>query len=570
MSNQKGRYNKAAINLRRWSRCNRSAQFYCTKLIVPRPVKGNMRMERMVRTLGFVLAIALGAPAQQPSPQLRQQHILQVQNLIQNDDIAAARTLLDGFMAESPNDSGLENLLGIVAAGQGDSALAERSFRQAIQHNSKFTAAHLNLARLYQETMAGDPEHLKKALREYESVLTFESGNSEANYQAALLLMQQNHYRESLAKLAKLGASARTTPQVLSVELADDAGLGEARQATALASQLVAHSDMTAADVQQAVPGLTAGKRFDLIAKLLEAVQQRQPLSDEMLSLLGKAYEDSGSDAHARETFEALFQRNPSSTAPLLALAELAHKQHDYQGSLGYLAHAQDLEPENANISYSFGLVCLDLNLLAEAQRAFKKAVDRSPDNATYNYSMGMATSFLHEPGEGIPYLEKYRRLRPDDRRGDLALGMTHFRAKEFDAAGPYLSRAAEESDLAAMAHYYLARVAIQEDRPEDGFQELQLSLKAKPDYADALAELGQMYLMQKKYPEAVAALQKAIQLDPNHFSANFSLLTVYLRTKDARQAQQAHRFEEIQKLSDQKKEEYLRVIEVRPLDVAK
>ncbi len=166
--------------------------------------------------------------------------------------------------------------------------------------------------------------------------------------------------------------------------------------------------------------------------------------------------------------------------------------------------------------------------------------------------------------------MEKYHQLRPDDRRGDLALGMTHVRAKEFDAAAPYLTKAAEDRDLAALAHYYLARVAMQQDRQDDGLQELQLALKAKPDFADALAELGQTYLAQKKYPEAIATLQKAIQVDLNHFSANFSLLTVYKRTKDPRQEQQAQRFEEIQKLSDQKKEEYLRVIEVRPLDAIK
>ncbi len=363
-----------------------------------------MPMERMVRTLGLVLAIASAAPGQQPTPALRQQHVLQVQNLIEQDNIAAARKLLDGFMANSPNDSGLENLLGIVAARQGDSALAERSFQQAIQHNSRFFTAYMNLGRLYQQTMTGEPDHLKMALREYESALTLEPGNSEANYQSALLLMQQSHFRESLAKLTRLSASTRTTPQVVSVELSDDAGLGDAKQADLLTARLVADSGMTAADIQQAVPGLTAGKRFDLIVKLLEAAQQRQQLPDAMLSLLGRAYEECGSYGQARETFEALFQRDPSSTVPLLALAEIAHRQHDYQGALGYLAHARDIAPEDGEISYSFGLVCLDLNLLSEAQRAFKKAVEISPDNASYNYSMGMATSFLHEPGEGIPF----------------------------------------------------------------------------------------------------------------------------------------------------------------------
>jgi len=57
----------------------------------------------------------------------------------------------------------------------------------------------------------------------------------------------------------------------------------------------------------------------------------------------------------------------------LLELARVAHKQRDYQGALGYLAHARDLEPGNASLHYDFGLVCLDLNLVAEARNSLRR-----------------------------------------------------------------------------------------------------------------------------------------------------------------------------------------------------
>jgi tetratricopeptide (TPR) repeat protein len=81
--------------------------------------------------------------------------------------------------------------------------------------------------------------------------------------------------------------------------------------------------------------------------------------------------------------------------------------------------------------------------------------------------------------------------------------------------------------------------------------------LKSKPDYADALAELGQYYLMQKEYSQAEKQIRRALEIDPDHYSANFYLLTLYTRTGDARQEAQSKRFDELKKLLAEKMQEF-------------
>ena len=69
-------------------------------------------------------------------------------------------------------------------------------------------------------------------------------------------------------------------------------------------------------------------------------------------------------------------------SAPLLMdLAGTAVKQKDYQGALGYLAHARSLEPNNATVHFLFGMVCVEENLVREAYESMKKAVELDPDN---------------------------------------------------------------------------------------------------------------------------------------------------------------------------------------------
>ena len=83
----------------------------------------------------------------------------------------------------------------------------------------------------------------------------------------------------------------------------------------------------------------------------------------------------------------------------------------------------------------------------------------------------------------------------------------------------------------------------------------------------DALAELGQCYLLKKHYERATRHLRRALEINPDHYAANFNLLTLYTRTKDKALAAQERRFAEIQKLREEKTQEFLRLVEVRPFE---
>src|SRR5262249_22436576 len=308
-----------------------------------------------------------------------------------------------------------------------------------------------------------------------------------------------------------------------------------------------------------------AGKRDDLAVALLEAAQALAPLSPANLHALGLAYERANRLSNARTTFERVATGGGPSVGVLLDLARVAHQQPDYKGSPGSLAHARDREPSKPALQYDFGLVCVDLNLVAEARSAFAKAVSLDPENASYNYAMGAASAYRQDPAEAVPYFQKYIKLRPDDPRGPLALGIVCFRAKDYAAAIPWLTQAVGPSETTTQAHYYLGSIAEQEHRLDDAYRELQLALKAQPDYPDALAQLGDYYLLRKDYEHAEAPIRRALEIDPQHYSANFYLLTLYTRTGDSRREAQAKRFDDLKKLLAERSQEFLRIVEVRP-----
>lgn len=496
----------------------------------------------------------------------REQEVLRIQQFIEQHNLEQAALLLAEASKRFPRDAGFDNLRGIVEAQKGDFAGAEASFQEAVARDPKFTGAYLNLGRLYQENASAAPMARQKALDIYAHVLHYDNKNSEANYQTALLLLEQGEYKSSLSHVALLPREILAGAQATSILCADYAGLGDREHTEEASARLLGSADLSEQDVQQAVPGLLTGKRADLIIALLENLQKRQALSAESLHTLGLAYEQAHKLAEARSSLEAAIGTS-FSVPSLLELARVAHKQRDYKGSLGYLAHARDLAPDNANLDYYFGLVCLDLDLVAEARNSFEKAVKIDPENPSYNYAMGTASTFRQDPEEAVPYFKNYVKLKPQDPRGRLAIGVVYWRAKNFDAALPWLKEAMNSPDTAAAAHYYIGSIALHYNQMDEAFAELQAALESEPDYVDARAQLGQYYLVRKDYVHAEQQLQHALQIDPDHYSANFYLLTLYTRTGDARRVAQAKHFEELKSLLNEKTQELLRIVEVRPFE---
>src|SRR5262247_2224187 len=294
--------------------------------------------------------------SQQSREKERERRILQIQQSFAQGDLAGARKLLDEASKQFPADAGLDNLRGIIEAQEGNYAAAERSFSRAVARERKFIGAYLNLGRLYQEHTADDPQALPKALEAYNRVLQYEPDSAEANYQSAALLMRKGSYQSSLDHLSRLPAGIQNSAQALSISCAD--------RANEIAGRLLGHPDFSEPDVSAILPALSSSRRYDLSVALLEGLRKRQPLSPALARHLGLAYEQTGKLAEARATLETSVGGDRPSAALLVDLARVAHKQQDYQGALGYLAHARDLEPNNAGLSYFFGLICLDLNLV--------------------------------------------------------------------------------------------------------------------------------------------------------------------------------------------------------------
>ncbi len=518
---------------------------------------------RLLLTLALLLTVASAAGAQNSAAY--RQAILSIQQQIEAGNLDQARAMIVAATARYPHDGGLENLLGVVEIQQGHDAEASRDFSAAIAHDPRLTAACLNLSRLKMQTAATDRSARAEALRLSLKVLQFDAANDEAHYQAATVLFWNKDYRLSLEHLQKLSAQSGAQVGAQALLCADHAALGQRDATSQAAAALDANPGLTEQDADTCLPALREARRADLIEPLYAAVATRQPLSAAGLRILGLAQEAEGKLQLARATLESAFAADSKSALILEDLTRVAAAAKDDEGALGYLAHARELDPGSPALPYEFGVICVRIGLFAEARKAIAEALRLAPDDPDYNLGMGIVVSFSDDPSQSLPYLKRYHELRPLDPEGLLALGTAGFRAKEYDTAKGWLRQAVASPKTAPEAHFYLGRIARQEGKADEAADELKQSLALRPDQADALAELGQLSVQSRDFSRAAAYFDQALRLVPDDYAANFGLLQLYARTGDPRREQQSQRFDQIKNKKEERDQQMMRVIEIRP-----
>jgi Flp pilus assembly protein TadD len=490
--------------------------------------------------------------------------IARVQAAVSQPSGAAVNDVISDALIAYPADPDLHNLAGVAAAQLGDTRGAETHFQRAVQLAPQSTAAYENLGRLYQEQAGSNPQAAKSAIDVYRRLLRISPSNAEGNYQLAILLTNNGAFREGLLAIERLPASLLEQPHAAAVHVAALQGSGLVGRAATLARTLASHSGLTEVDVLRMLPAFEKAPQGDAVWMLLDVLAQRPAASPDVLRALAVARVRAGDLAAAREGLERAAAGGPN-VAVLLDLARIAYRQKEFEGALGYLAHARELEPSNAGIHFFFGLVCIELNLGSESYESLKKAFTLEPHNPSVNYVLGAVALHRHERAEALPYFKRYVELMPKDPRGRFALGVAYFYADDLDRSKQVLTQAAMYRKTAGGAHYFLARIARQQSELHDALRHLQLAIRRVPGYPEAYAELGLIYTRLGRLTDAEASLRKALTMDPDNYAATVNLTALYTRTRDPRKQVLAAKLQTLQQEREARAQEFLRIIEVRP-----
>ncbi len=480
--------------------------------------------------------------------------VLAIQDALQAGDLDNATRLIEKSLAKNPRDGGVLNLRGVVHARRNEMTDARSDFAEAVKMNPQLTAGWENLGRACQEL-----RNSVCAFDAWQRVARKKPQNAEAQAALAQLCADKQDFAESLRHLNA------AKPDDAALRCLDLAGLGRIAEAKVIARRLAKRSDFGEATLEGMHGPLDQPQAAEVLAILAEGLDARGAADWRTLQRLAVAYEQLHRTADARKTLERLALLDPQQSAHLLELARLAEDAKDHEGALGYLAHARDLEPNNARIHFLFGAIAGEMNLPIEAKQSLDKALAIEPDNAEFNYAMGSVILETRDAAAAASYFAKYVKAKPADARGHYALGLAYFAAGDYEHSQAEMNSARATKNLGPAADYYLGRMARLDGNLEEATSKLHEALALQPKFSEPHTELGRIALLRGDMDAARVELEQAVRLSPESFQANEQLLVLYKRTHDARAAAQEELLKKLDEERSRRAELMLRTLEMRP-----
>ncbi len=266
------------------------------------------------------------------------------------------------------------------------------------------------------------------------------------------------------------------------------------------------------------VPACTTGVAAKQPTRAQARKAERQAAAQDAFANASRLRAQGVTDEALRE-FERAIEINPTLTIAYVGAAELYAQKGDYDTAEQRYRKATELEPANFDAQYGHGLVLQILDRVAEAIRAYLRALAIRPDDFDANLNLATAYMQVNEPAQARPYAERAVRLNPESGPARVNLGAVYAALGMHDAAVLEYQQAAELMDLGPELLLNLADSLGKTGRYAEMAATLDQLVRIAPS-APAYERLGSALFRLKEYDKALAAFQKATEIDPNHYPA--------------------------------------------------
>jgi len=474
---------------------------------------------------------------------------------------------------------------------------AEIQFQNAIQVDSRFTAAHYKMAQAAMKLSDGST-----AVHELMNTIQIDPDQSAARLDLANLMIMAREFTQAKEQLDVLVQKQPSNPDIYLARANYDAGTNN--MGGALADiQKALQLDPKRSDAYLNLAVLQArGQQWDAAEANLKKAVELDPKSTNALVTLGNFYQTRGRFPEAEQWFKRGYQSAPDDPSPRLSLAGLYVAENKPGQAEDFLRESKKDFPSNSdgyrmlgNFYYSTNQIDKALTEYAslyqdhpkdplvkknyiqllilkdrlnearklneevltakpddqdaliyrgeieirggkgsDAVNTLQAVLKNDPDNAVAHYQMGLAYDQIGNVRGSESEWRDAVRLRPDLVEAHRALaGIAIGRS---DAAA--LAQEADQiiGDQPAAPDGYLLRAIADIDRKQYSSADdfIRRSLEKEPNNPGAYVQLGNLRVAQNQLGEAQKAYQQALQQDPNSTDALGGILNLYLAAKQA------------------------------------
>jgi tetratricopeptide (TPR) repeat protein len=450
---------------------------------------------------------------QPADPDLRQ-----AEQLIRNGQLDKAKAAIEEELQHDSSNVEAYNLLGIVYTNEKDYPQAAAAFEQALKLDPKSTSTHNNLGNLYIARQKTD-----LAEKEFKTVLETAPANRDANYNLGLLLLAKD------SPLTSIPYFLRVHPQNLETRLnIVRAYLAAGKTADALqrARRLsVAHKQ----DIQvHFTLGLllASAKQYKAAQLELEQANSLRPETFEILHNLGQAYLRGKDYAKADLTLNRALKLKPDSVDTLYLLAQVCSDQSRPLDALELLVRARKLAPDNPDVIFLAARVSMTQNYYEDAIPLLESGIKIAPQRPDLHAALGESYFMSGKVEKAIDEFKTLIALEPSARSYTF-MGLSYRHLGRFDEALKYFNEGLKLNPRDAACLFNVGFIEERQGNSVRADEFFQRALRSNPDFSEALLELANLRMKDKKYAEAADLLRRYVKVSRDAATGYYKLAMV-------------------------------------------
>lgn len=301
--------------------------------------------------------------------------------------------------------------------------------------------------------------------------------------------------------------------------------------------------------------------------ELAEIMMKEFPDTEEALYFIGNFHKRHSRRAEAEKCWQKCLDINPRQPGIYRSLGEVAFEAGEFEKAIEEYKKAVEIDPTAADIHKGIGHALLELGRYDEAIVELEKEVQISPESLSVHFLLGQAYFKQKKYEEAREHYETAIHLDPEYASAYYGLVRVHTALKEPEKAKEYElrfksfkdrwlkeSRAERASpllpvlDLAAIRRSvtvtYLDAEKLYRARKNFGTAEVLLkrAVEIDPNSIKCLEELGLLYSMTGRYPEALRQFERIREIEPSNLRSYLNIGTIQFMLKRYDEAESVYR----------------------------
>jgi len=262
-----------------------------------------------------------------------------------------------------------------------------------------------------------------------------------------------------------------------------------------------------------------------------EQVLALNPQDLRINKMLGDMYMQQRKPDQAVVVYKKYLEKQPKDYGVALQVAEYAFKKKDYDDAFQYFAMISGDESKTSTFISMFAYASYEKKNYDKARELYKQLAVLTPQNAEIFrtlFDLGVKTN---DRESAVSYLRKYAALKPHDAQAHKDLGDFLYDQKDYNGAlMAYRSAHAADPGLKGFYKRY-CELVVSRGTTEEVNSVLNAAVSAGEADANTYITLGVMFEKKNQYPKAIAAYNKALQLDQRNTQVLSSLARCLLKS---------------------------------------